>query len=145
MLEPARSYYVRIREGGRAGPALRVIMPAEVIKSNVTEKMDKNTCNHRGKVYKIGAEWYDDCLSICMCGEGTKIECITIECPTDFGLDVLDPHCVDWETVPPNFVPKAPNCCPQVNSILYKIFWKFLTTIKRIIMFKCFIGSTMPE
>ncbi|KAK0163695.1 hypothetical protein PV328_002401 [Microctonus aethiopoides] len=113
MLEPARSYYVRIREGGRAGPALRVIMPAEVIKSNVTEKMDKNTCNHRGKVYKIGAEWYDDCLSICMCGEGTKIECITIECPTDFGLDVLDPHCVDWETVPPNFVPKAPNCCPQ--------------------------------
>ncbi|XP_034938419.1 putative epidermal cell surface receptor isoform X2 [Chelonus insularis] len=112
-LEPAHSYYIRITEEGRTGPAIRVTLPAEVIKTNITEKMDKNSCSHRGKLYKIGAEWYDECISFCVCNEGAKTECITIECPTDFGLDVLDPHCLDWETVPPNFVAKAPHCCPQ--------------------------------
>lgn len=77
---------------------------------------DKNSCSHRGKSYKLGAEWYDECISFCMCAEGGKAECVTIQCPTDFGLDVLDPHCLDWETVPANFVPKAPQCCPQVKS-----------------------------
>ncbi|XP_011307744.1 putative epidermal cell surface receptor isoform X2 [Fopius arisanus] len=112
-LEPAHSYYVRIAEGPRTGPAIRVILPAEVIKTNITEKMDKTSCFHRGKYHKIGAEWYDECISFCMCSEGPKTECVTIECPTDFGLDVLDPHCLDWETVPPDFVPKEPQCCPQ--------------------------------
>lgn len=70
-----------------------------------------------GKIYKIGAEWYDECISFCTCVEGGKTECLTIECPTDFGLDALDPHCLDWETVPPNFIPKPPHCCPQVYRI----------------------------
>ncbi|XP_043286009.1 putative epidermal cell surface receptor [Venturia canescens] len=112
-LEPAHSYFVRITEGGRTGPALQVILPAEVIKTNITEKVDKSLCSHRGKTYKIGAQWYDECISLCVCGEGAKTECITIECPWDFGLDVLNPHCLDWETVPANFVPKAPKCCPE--------------------------------
>nr|XP_050853650.1 putative epidermal cell surface receptor isoform X2 [Vespula vulgaris] len=113
-LEPARTYYVRVTELGRTGPAIQVSLPAEVIKTNVSEKMfDKNSCSHRGKSYKLGAEWYDECISFCMCAEGGKAECVTIQCPTDFGLDVLDPHCLDWETVPANFVPKAPQCCPQ--------------------------------
>ncbi|XP_035734358.1 putative epidermal cell surface receptor isoform X4 [Vespa mandarinia] len=113
-LEPARTYYVRVTESGRTGPAIQISLPAEVIKTNVSEKMfDKNSCSHRGKSYKLGAEWYDECISFCMCAEGGKAECVTIQCPTDFGLDVLDPHCLDWETVPANFVPKAPQCCPQ--------------------------------
>ncbi|XP_076235441.1 putative epidermal cell surface receptor isoform X2 [Calliopsis andreniformis] len=113
-LEPAHTYYVRVTEGSRNGPALQVVLPAEVIKTNISDKMgDKGSCSHRGKVYKVGAEWYDECISFCMCAEGGKAECITIECPTDFGLDVLDPHCLDWETVPPNFSPKPPHCCPQ--------------------------------
>lgn len=114
-LEPAHSYFVRITEGGRTGPALQVILPAEVIKTNITEKVDKNMCSHRGKTYKIGAQWYDECISLCVCGEGAKTECITIECPWDFGLDVLNPNCLDWETVPSNFAPKAPHCCPEVR------------------------------
>ncbi|KAI4477074.1 hypothetical protein M0804_013075 [Polistes exclamans] len=113
-LEPARTYYVRVIESGRTGPAIQVSLPAEVIKTNVSEKMfDKNSCSHRGKSYKLGAEWYDECISFCICAEGGKAECVTIQCPTDFGLDVLDPYCIDWETVPANFVPKAPQCCPQ--------------------------------
>ena len=113
-LEPAHSYYVRVIEGSRTGPALQVFLPAEVIKTNISDKMtDKSSCSHMGKTYKVGAEWYDECISFCTCVEGGKTECLTIECPTDFGLDVLDPHCLDWETVPPNFVPKPPHCCPQ--------------------------------
>nr|XP_033324101.1 putative epidermal cell surface receptor isoform X2 [Megalopta genalis] len=113
-LEPARTYSVRVTEGTKAGPALQVVLPAEVIKTNISEKTgDKNTCSHRGKTYKMGAEWYDECISFCMCAENGMADCLTIECPTDFGLDVLDPHCLDWETVPPNFVAKPPNCCPQ--------------------------------
>lgn len=74
-----------------------------------------DTCSYRGNLYKIGTEWYDECIYFCVCEKGAKTECVTIECPTDFGLDVLDPNCIDWETVPLNFVPKAPQCCPEVN------------------------------
>ncbi|XP_014206439.1 putative epidermal cell surface receptor isoform X2 [Copidosoma floridanum] len=112
-LQPAHSYYVRVIDGTRAGPAIHVSLLAEVTKTSVTEKSEKGTCSHRGKIYKIGAEWYDECIAFCVCNETAHTECVTIECPTDFGLDVLDPHCLDWETVPPNHVPKAPNCCPQ--------------------------------
>ncbi|EZA61442.1 Putative epidermal cell surface receptor, partial [Ooceraea biroi] len=113
-LEPAHTYYIRIAEAGRTGPAIQVFLPAEVVKTNVSEKTsDKNSCTYRGKSYKVGAEWYDECIFFCTCVEGGKVECATIECPTDFGLDLLDPHCIDWETVPPNFEPVAPQCCPQ--------------------------------
>lgn len=115
-LEPAHTYYVRVAEGNRLGPALQVSLPAEVVKTNASEKTsDKNVCNFRGEPYKIGAEWYDECISFCTCTTGGKSECVAIECPTDFGLDLLDPHCLDWETVPADFVPKAPQCCPQVR------------------------------
>ncbi|XP_014226449.1 putative epidermal cell surface receptor [Trichogramma pretiosum] len=113
-LLPAHGYYVRIVENSRPGPAIHVSLLAEVTKTiAVAEKSEKGMCTHRGKSYKIGAEWYDDCIAVCFCNETAQTECVTIECPTDFGLDVLDPHCLDWETVPPNHVPKAPNCCPQ--------------------------------
>ncbi|XP_058793011.1 putative epidermal cell surface receptor isoform X2 [Phymastichus coffea] len=112
-LQPGHGYYVRIVEGPRTGQAIHVSLLAEVPKASVTEKSEKGTCNHRGKTYKIGAEWHDECIAVCFCNETAQVECVTIECPTDFGLDVLDPHCLDWETVPPNHVPKAPNCCPQ--------------------------------
>lgn len=107
---------MRITEGGRTGPSIRVILPAEVIKTNkIDDKFDENTCNHRGKTYKIGEQWHDDCISICECNSTAKIECATIECPSEFGLDVLDPNCLDWETVPPDFIAKPPNCCPKVT------------------------------
>ncbi|KAJ8673538.1 hypothetical protein QAD02_004800 [Eretmocerus hayati] len=116
-LQPAHGYYVRVLEGSRAGPSIHVSLLAEVIKQGVTDSGngtdEDGVCIHRGKSHKIGEEWYDDCIALCQCNETAQIECITIECPTDFGLDVLDRNCIDWETVPPNHVPKAPNCCPQ--------------------------------
>lgn len=115
-LEPAHSYYLRVYENGRVGQALHVSLLAEVIKTNVSEKGDKKSCSHRGKSYKIGEEWYDECISLCFCNESAMAECSTIQCPTDFGLDALDPNCLDWETVPPDFEAKPPHCCAQVGS-----------------------------
>ncbi|XP_051166564.1 putative epidermal cell surface receptor isoform X2 [Leptopilina boulardi] len=112
-LEPAHSYYIRVIENGRVGHALHVSLLAEVIKTNVSEKGDKKSCNHRGKTYKIGEEWYDECISLCFCNASAVAECSTIQCPTDFGLDALDPNCIDWETVPPDFEAKPPHCCAQ--------------------------------
>ncbi|XP_020280700.1 putative epidermal cell surface receptor isoform X2 [Pseudomyrmex gracilis] len=111
-LEPAHTYYVRVVEGSRAGPAIQVVLPAEIVKANISEKApDKNSCNYKGKSYKIGTEWYDGCVFFCVCAESGVAECRTIECPTDVGLDSLDPNCLDWETIPAN--PKPPHCCPQ--------------------------------
>ncbi|XP_067213383.1 putative epidermal cell surface receptor isoform X2 [Linepithema humile] len=114
-LAPAHTYYIRVTEGSNTGPAIQVILPAEVMKTNVSEKTpDKNSCYYKGKSYKIGAEWYDDCVFYCVCldnGSHVSNSCATIECPTDFGLDLLNPDCLDWETV--DFDPKPPHCCPQ--------------------------------
>ncbi|CAB0037823.1 unnamed protein product, partial [Trichogramma brassicae] len=133
-LLPAHGYYVRIVENSRPGPAIHVSLLAEVTKTiAVAEKSEKGMCTHRGKSYKIGAEWYDECIAVCFCNETAQTECVTIECPTDFGLDVLDPHCLDWETVPPNHVPKAPNCCPQVRCSNIIIFFSLIRLILSLI------------
>ncbi|XP_046750839.1 putative epidermal cell surface receptor isoform X2 [Diprion similis] len=126
-LEPSRTYYVRAIDGVGNRPIvtpLQVKLPGQPIASPTTTGTDSKgteaagVCNHRGTSYKIGAEWYDECISFCTCsedvqGNGPKTECATIECPTDFGLDVLDPNCLDWESVPADFVPVAPRCCSQ--------------------------------
>ena len=60
-------------------------------------------------------EFHDGCQAFCACTQ-TGMQCAPLECPTDFGLDLLDPECLDWETVPKNFVPQAPHCCPDKVS-----------------------------
>ncbi|XP_046628551.1 putative epidermal cell surface receptor [Neodiprion virginianus] len=126
-LEPSRTYYVRVIDGAGNRPIatpLQVNLPGLSNADPATTGIDSKgaetagVCNHRGTSYKIGAEWYDECISFCTCsgdvqGISPKTECATIECPTDFGLDVLDPNCLDWESVPADFVPVAPRCCSQ--------------------------------
>jgi hypothetical protein len=69
-------------------------------------------CQYKGRHYASGEEFHDGCEAYCACTEG-GVQCATIDCPTDSGLDVLDPSCMEWETNPPDFKPSPPYCCPE--------------------------------
>lgn len=69
-------------------------------------------CNFKGKIYKMNEEFNDGCVAVCVC-KPSGVTCLKLECPTYFGTDVLDPNCIEWETVPKNFTPIAPKCCPD--------------------------------
>uniref|UniRef100_A0A6P7FGH2 Epidermal cell surface receptor isoform X1 n=1 Tax=Diabrotica virgifera virgifera TaxID=50390 RepID=A0A6P7FGH2_DIAVI len=80
-------------------------------------KKDKNKpsgrgCQYKDKFFNIGEEFNDNCSSLCVCQDG-GMKCLKLQCPTYFGVDVLDPNCVEWETIPPNFIASPPNCCPS--------------------------------
>ncbi|KAK5647810.1 hypothetical protein RI129_002702 [Pyrocoelia pectoralis] len=69
-------------------------------------------CEYKGHHLKLKEEYNDNCTSLCVCREN-GIQCLKIECPTYFGVDVLNPNCIEWESEPPNFVPSPPDCCPK--------------------------------
>ncbi|KAF5293261.1 hypothetical protein FQR65_LT11001 [Abscondita terminalis] len=69
-------------------------------------------CDYKGHQLKLGEEYNDNCSSLCVCRQN-GIQCLKIECPTYFGVDVLNPSCIEWESDPPDFIPSAPNCCPK--------------------------------
>ncbi|XP_017776487.1 PREDICTED: putative epidermal cell surface receptor isoform X2 [Nicrophorus vespilloides] len=76
------------------------------------QEYNNEGCEFKGEMYKFGAEFNDGCESFCVCKE-EGVKCLKMDCPTYFGTDVLDPNCIEWETVPTNFTPIAPKCCPE--------------------------------
>ncbi|CAH1991631.1 unnamed protein product [Acanthoscelides obtectus] len=79
---------------------------------NKYSKANTKGCSYKGKSFKFGEEYNDECTSLCLCQE-TGMKCMKLQCPTYFGIDVLDPNCVQWETIPKNFAAKPPVCCPE--------------------------------
>ncbi|KAG8318402.1 hypothetical protein J6590_001514 [Homalodisca vitripennis] len=99
-----KTYHFRVKAGSAMSNVIQVSVPSA--------KFIPNMCEYKGKNYTRGEEFHDGCAAYCACGK-MGVECATIECPTDFGLDVLDPHCLTWETQPADFVPTPPRCCPE--------------------------------
>lgn len=75
------------------------------------EDMNRN-CTYNGTQYEMGAEFYEGCKSFCKCFKG-GVQCLPIQCPTYFGLDIVDPECIEWEVMPTDFVAEPPRCCPE--------------------------------
>ena len=80
-------------------------------------QVDVQGCKVGEKVYNYGEEFYKDCDSYCICTEDGEPFCNPIECPSDFGLDVINPNCIDWDKHE-DFVPTSPNCCPPLPVCL---------------------------
>lgn len=91
---------------------MKILKSIQVVTKNTRLLPNKTISTFRWKIQITGDEFYKNCTSFCICLE-TGIKCLKIQCPTYFGLDAIDPTCLEWETVPKDFVPKAPNCCPQ--------------------------------
>ncbi|XP_047482174.1 uncharacterized protein LOC125034466 [Penaeus chinensis] len=75
-----------------------------------------NMCEYEGHYYKRGENFYQGCRQSCMCSEDLEVYCADIECPVSFGLDIIDPNCLEWD-IDPEYVLTPPNCCQPVKCV----------------------------
>ncbi|KAK8394531.1 hypothetical protein O3P69_006595 [Scylla paramamosain] len=73
-------------------------------------------CSHEGRYYKPGQEFYEGCSYVCICTESLEVHCAAIECPLSFGLELIDPDCLDWK-IDPDHIPEPPKCCGQMKCV----------------------------
>ena len=64
-------------------------------------------CRFNNETYKRGEEFYNGCKEFCTCREDLQVHCDIIDCPQSFGLDLVDPGCVEWD-LDPDYIPQPP-------------------------------------
>ena len=74
-------------------------------------------CRVGDTVYRYGEEFHKDCEAYCICQDNGEPYCSDIQCPSEFGLDVINPNCIEWDKHE-GFEPSAPTCCPPAPVCL---------------------------
>jgi len=137
-LEPGREYFFQVKVNGtesNIGSAFtksrheRPLMTGSMEESNEgrsSAEESKNdsgptsmeaACHYKNKMFAAGEEFYDGCDEYCVCEDSGAVQCEPIECPTEFGLDLLDSHCVKWEPIMKDGERTPPNCCPEMRCV----------------------------
>ncbi|GLG97972.1 Uncharacterized protein GBIM_04619 [Gryllus bimaculatus] len=111
-LQPGKAVLLRAVAAGAPSNTWQVTLPDEPHQHAMPEAMPEGGCVYKGSNYSRGEEFHDGCKAYCQCTE-QGVQCADLECPSDFGLDVLDPHCLRWEVLPVGFEPSPPRCCPD--------------------------------
>ncbi len=96
-----------------------VLSPEENVAKESNNKSPRllDGCSHNGKTYSFEEEFHEGCDQFCVCLEDGEVFCSDIKCPSAFGLDVINPFCLEWDNHD-NFVPEPPMCCPPVPKCL---------------------------
>lgn len=93
-----------------------ILDPAENVEKEASKEpriLNLDGCTFNGRNYEYDEEFYDGCDSFCYCGTDGNVVCNSIKCPSSFGLDVINPFCLEWESHE-DFEAKPPMCCPPV-------------------------------